>query len=893
MWSTPPGWSPDIVTMETIMKGKKSEKSRALRITQWSNGASLTLKSPGGRSRSEGQRVLAKKQFYEFIHRTMVLGLRPLTAVVVAGCILLWAVSGHAEEQKTAAPPSSPALATAPAPSAIPVADVATQAAVVADLLQTITQNMAPSPQVEMIREVLSDEGRQVDQDMARTIDILQHQPSLPTLQTLQEQWQQMQLKTTVWLTELTKRSNALQGALDSLSHLQKTWEMTLEASQTAKASAQILQQVSQTLAAIEAAQTPLRARLATVLDLQSSVSDQVAKCGTVMAKIAQAQKTSMSGIFAREGLPVVSPELWAYALTELPGRVASLGKEYAADISTYLQNPSKRMAWHIVFFAVLVLLFLACRRQLRKWTAANEAFTHHVMVFDHPIAAALSYTLIVVTAPFWSLPIAVRETFQVLLFAPLLILVRPVVSKRLMPGFYILWLLFGIDAMRDVLSSELLTEELFIVVESLSGMAAMVWFLSTLKPVRGEGTGSTRLRLIQTVAVILLLILATGLGAAAMGYMRLARLTTPGILAGGTLAVALYASVQVLSGLAAVALHVWPLRTLRLVMHYHDKFEKKLYRLLIWLSIISWIARYLSYIGMLQPALSFGRTVLDAKFERGAVDISLGGVLEFILTVWASYLLSAFIRFVLQEDVYTRIGTATGKSYAVSSLLHYLILALGFTIAIAALGVNLTKLTVLTGAFGVGIGFGLQSVVNNFVSGLILLFEQPIHVGDTVEVGDLLGKVRRIGIRASTVHTRQGSDIIVPNSQLVTEKVTNWTLSDQLRRIDLPVGVNYSAAPKEVIRILEKVALVNAHILKDPAPQGLFMGFGDSSINFELRAWTDHFDDWPQVRSELASAVYDAVYAAGMTFPFPQREVRLLRDSGAETSSGAEDPDS
>jgi hypothetical protein len=118
------------------------------------------------------------------------------------------------------------------------------------------------------------------------------------------------------------------------------------------------------------------------------------------------------------------------------------------------------------------------------------------------------------------------------------------------------------------------------------------------------------------------------------------------------------------------------------------------------------------------------------------------------------------------------------------------------------------------------------------------------------------------------------------------TAKVTNWTLSDQLRRIDLPVGVNYSAPPGEVIKILVAVALANPNILKDPEPQCLFMGFGDSSINFELRAWTDQFDDWPQIRSELASAIYDAVYAAGMTFPFPQREVRLLRDQDGESGN-------
>lgn len=177
--------------------------------------------------------------------------------------------------------------------------------------------------------------------------------------------------------------------------------------------------------------------------------------------------------------------------------------------------------------------------------------------------------------------------------------------------------------------------------------------------------------------------------------------------------------------------------------------------------------------------------------------------------------------------------------------------------------------------------------MVNNFVSGLILLFERPIHVGDIVEVGDLLGTVRSIGIRASTIYTKKGADIIVPNSQLITEKVTNWTLSNQLRRIDLPVGINYGAAPVDVIKVLEKVAMSNPNILQNPAPQGLLVGYGDSSINFELRVWTDQFDDWPRIRSQLAIAVYDAVYAAGLAFPFPQREVRLLRDTEGGPTAG------
>jgi small-conductance mechanosensitive channel len=186
-----------------------------------------------------------------------------------------------------------------------------------------------------------------------------------------------------------------------------------------------------------------------------------------------------------------------------------------------------------------------------------------------------------------------------------------------------------------------------------------------------------------------------------------------------------------------------------------------------------------------------------------------------------------------------------------------------------------------------VGIGFGLQDAINNFVCGLILLFERPVHVGDIVEVGELQGEVRKIGIRASTVRTYRGADIVVPNSKFITANVTNWTLSDQLRRIDLPVGVNYESAPKRVIEVLESVARSNPGVLKNPPPRCLFTGYGDSSINFELRAWTDQFNNWRVVRSEIASAVYDAVHAAGMSFPFPQREVRILggHEPGASVS--------
>jgi small-conductance mechanosensitive channel len=179
--------------------------------------------------------------------------------------------------------------------------------------------------------------------------------------------------------------------------------------------------------------------------------------------------------------------------------------------------------------------------------------------------------------------------------------------------------------------------------------------------------------------------------------------------------------------------------------------------------------------------------------------------------------------------------------------------------------------------ALGLGIGFGLQNVINNFVSGLILLFERPIQVGDTVQKGTLVGEVRRIGIRSSTVRTWEGAEVIVPNANLIAEEVVNWTLSDRNRRIDVEVGVAYGSDPEQVIRILQGAAEGHAHVLSDPPPMALFKGFGESSLDFELRVWTAHPERWMPTRSEVCIAIGTALREAGIAIPFPQRDLHLV----------------
>jgi small-conductance mechanosensitive channel len=206
------------------------------------------------------------------------------------------------------------------------------------------------------------------------------------------------------------------------------------------------------------------------------------------------------------------------------------------------------------------------------------------------------------------------------------------------------------------------------------------------------------------------------------------------------------------------------------------------------------------------------------------------------------------------------------------------------------ASGFEMSRFSFLVGALGVGVGFGLQNVVNNFVSGLILLFERPIQVGDVVEVGAVAGQVTRIGVRSSTVRTFPGAEVIVPNATLISAEVTNWTLSDRRRRIDLAVGVAYEAPPQLVIDLLLASVRGRARVLESPAPEALLIRFGDSSIEFALRFWTDDFDHWQALASQAMIDVLARLGRAGIEIPFPQRDLRLRSvDAAAARALAAE----
>ncbi len=796
--------------------------------------------------------------------------------VALAVCLLIGA-SARAADQPVGGSSAEVKPRATQAEEVIALPDIATRATEVTDLIRGSKAKLAASPGVQTISESLPATSRLIALEALNTAQLLQQKPTLDSLERQQLIWQQRQIVATSWLTTLTERASLLQSVLNRLSGLNKTWTATRTAAQTVNAPGPIFEQIDETLAAIAAAQGPFDSQLADVLDLQARVAREVAVCGSILAEIDRFQQQAVSGILTRNEA-VWNAALWEVSREALPDRVRRIAKGLAQDVWDYFRDPAKRMPVHLGLLLAMTLLFRIVRRKSNEWAKTGESRSLAIQVFHSPFVAALLVTLAILTIPFLhSVPVSVREIFQILACVPIILLIRPLAGPWALRGLYALSSFFAVDTVRTAFAEGTPVDQLLFLAEALVGLVISGWLLARTWSALGEASGEAGISIVRWGAGFFVFVFALGLISGAIGYVNLASVLVSGILSAAITVPFLYASVLVVSGLVAFLLRVWPLRALRLVQHHRDILERRAHRLLLAAGLFGLVVRYLDHIGLLDPAISFVKTLLTSRMEHGAMSISMGDILMFFLTVWAAYLVSAFVRFVLEEDVYPRTSITPGRSYATSSLLHYVVLAIGFVAAIALLGVDLSKITVLAGAFSVGIGFGLQSIVNNFVSGLIVLFERPIDRGDSVEIGSLRGTVQRIGIRASVVRTSQGADIIVPNSQFISEKVTNWTHGDRSMRIELPIGVDYATPPKKAIALLEETALAHPEILRDPAPKAVFVGFGDSSINFELRAWTNEFAQATQIRTDLAAAIYEAAQEAGISFPFPQREVRLV----------------
>jgi potassium-dependent mechanosensitive channel len=599
-------------------------------------------------------------------------------------------------------------------------------------------------------------------------------------------------------------------------------------------------------------------------LTLQGQVLEATARWQAVAPAFEQAQADAVKNLFVQD-----SPPLWRLGVEQWreESQASLIPAASLALLRTYIRRQPAIFVLHAAIILFFFLLVSWLRRGVHEWTEEESSLRRATPVFALPFSTAITLSFLIMGSIYSMAPFLLRAILWGILLIAISFILHRLIDRPLFPILYALIVLYFVDQLRLITALLPLLGRLVFSAEMLGGVLFLIWLMwSRHSPTVGVNTTKLFARAIQLAIQIGLVVFPLTLLANVFGYVNFANLLWGGALRSAYVGANAYVALQIVEGLVIISLGTRPLGLIRVVRLNRPMLQRRIRGVAAFLAFVYWASLTLDFFGLRTPLITGTEEVLRANLVIGSFSISLRQVLVFVATVWAAFATSRFLRFLLEEDISHHWHLARGVPQAISTMVHYAVLLTGFFLGLAVLGVDLTKVTILAGAFTVGVGFGLQTVINNFVCGLILLFERPIKVGDIIQIDTDIGEVRRIGIRACVIRTTDGSEVIVPNGTIISNTVTNWTLSDRYRAIEVPVTVARGAAPQQVIEVLKRVAANHPGVTKEPVPQAYAVSFSSSTVIFSLRAWTERYEDWVQVRSDLSVAVDEALIHENIT---------------------------
>jgi potassium efflux system protein len=791
----------------------------------------------------------------------------PLRVILTLACLTLATIDSARAQT---APPSANAAPAAPnAPSAtapetpIALADIVTQAQAATTKLQNDQTTLSSDQTAQGIDSGLPAIARSIDDRLAEDTSNLQGSPSVSSLQNAQAAWQSLSDNLTSSGKALSDDAKLIDALLARLAQWQTKWQATLSSAQGAKAPAEIIQNVQAILAAIDTTTKSAQSTQAQIFSVQARLGEQSARVTDGMAAVTKAEIAARNELFTRN-----YPYLWAVRAS------TGIGKSIVAQesvslhgqletLKTYLEDKVPAMIIQIVLLALLSIGLFWLRKTTQSEAEKQVALQHAARIFDMPLASAFLITLL---ASLWLYPLAPRLLWAAvgaITLIPAIIITRRLIAPQLYVILYATVIAYLVDQVRYVLMPAGLLSRFLFLFELLAVCFFLLsilrsGYLCTARPESDRRQRLTRLYFHVAFAVLIFAGFAS-----VFGYVHLGYLVGNGMLESSYLAVIFYAALRIADALLIAALSIPPLSGLGMVRRHHELLYDNASALFRWLFFILWVVCALQIFTVRDPLWQGGARLMATVHHWGSMQFQLGPILAFPITVWAAFLLSRFIRFALQEEVYPHLQLGRGIPYAASTMVHYTVLVLGFFAALDAMGVDLSKFSILVGAFGVGLGFGLQNIMNNFVSGMILLFERPIKVGDQVQTDPTnpatLGTVQSIGIRASVIRLTNGCELIVPNGNLIANPVMNWTLYNAERLIEIPVNITSKVDPQHVQELLDKTVAANPAVLKNPAPQVLLSTFG-TTMAYRVRVWVRADDEWMKITSDLALVINSAL---------------------------------
>jgi potassium efflux system protein len=741
-----------------------------------------------------------------------------------------------------------------PTPTPIPLSAIASHAESTTRLVQSVETTLSKdrvSATVEKSLPALSSEIELRGSEMAK---FLVGVVPLELLHSMEIVLQRYGDQLASWNNDLTERAKTLDGQIAQLDRLSKIWKSTLQLPQLLKTAPEVPERVQGLLDLIGRTEQAAESLQERELTLQGHVLEATARLQAVAPAFEQAQADAVKNLFVQD-----SPPLWRLGVEQWreESQASLIPAASLALLITYIRREPAVFVLHAAIILLFFLVISWLRRGVHKWTEEESSLRRAAPVFDLPFSTAITLSFLIMGSIYSMAPFLLRAILWGVLLIAISFILRRLIDRALFPIVYAVIVLYFVDQLRLITALLPLLGQLVFSAEMLGGNLFLIWLMwGRHSPTVGVNTTTLFARATRLAIQIGLIVFPLTLLANVFGYVNFANLLWGGALRSAYVGANVYVALRIVEGLGIISLGTRPLGLMRVVRLNRPMLQRRISGVAVFLAFGYWTSLTLDFFGLRTSLITGTEEILRANLAIGSFSISLRQVFVFVATVWAAFAGSRFLRFLLEEDIYHHWHLTRGVPQAISTMVHYAVLLTGFFVGLAVLGVDLTKVTILAGAFTVGVGFGLQTVINNFVCGLILLFERPIKIGDIIQIDTEIGEVRRIGIRACVIRTTDGSEVIVPNGTIISNKVTNWTLSDRYRAIEVPVTVARGAAPRHVIEVLKRVAANHPCFTKEPAPQAHVVNFASATVSFNLRAWTERYEDWVQVRSDLSVAV-------------------------------------
>ncbi len=779
--------------------------------------------------------------------------------------------------------------------------DIGSELEITITRLKSYEENNYQSQKITTLDSLIDDRFEKLGVELAQLKEINLSRISKTSLNASLAEWEIHRKENQRILGQVRKYFDDFSAEIENVKKDRERWQVTLKDLKSTESPEELHVSIKAALKDLNKADEILKNNLGQLVTSESKLHESEEFILVAIGLLESAFEQRSKDVFTQNS-PVIWKVIWNAndslsenidmdsnisndntMLSETDGRpqFGVLTKEGISQITAFLSSSEQTILIHLFLWIItLIVSFKYGRGSGREGDEINNEFANQCvkLVRNHLFITATYLTILFSVFLYDYIPILLSQILVIILMVFNVIILHRSQSHRVMKIALIVIFTYALGQ----LNSEIYLSELWFRVFIFGKITFVIWAVSEFVKYLKSFASSDAPKFwnyLGGVANFTYVLLVISLIANTLGFVKMADLGVFLVVQILTVSFIFYGILITGNGLVAMFFtSVWKPQSAS-SLKFRNGIENIALKVVNLFAVLFWLKAILSTVGIYNGIKDFVIGIFIKTIQLGSVSISLEMVVYGIIVIFSTFLVTRLISILIKEGALDKFNLNRGVPHAISLVVRYTIIVLGFMLALSVAGVDLSSFSLMAGALGIGIGFGLQNIISNFVSGLILVFERPLQEGDVVEVNNLLGRVKHVGVRSSNIRTYSGSEVVVPNEILISKELVNWTLSDPNKRMEIKIGVEYGTDPRRVIELLKEATSKIEGVESDPKPSVYFNEFGDFSLNFRLLFWVNN-ERGLSVRSEVMLAIIDILKENNIVIPFPVRTLKIEESS-------------